>query len=156
MPLPRRLLAAALLAPTAGAAAEATPAEAARALFARFVAAQNAHDFAAVRALLAEGDGFLWVSNGAPYWGAEALIRRNMGFHAQEVWRIATLDHAARSVTLGPASALHHTPLELTVGPRAAPQRFRLLITAVCSRGATGWRISALLTADANPEAWPG
>lgn len=154
MPLPRRLLAAALV--PGAAAAEPSPAEAARSLFARFVAAQNAHDFAAVRALLAEGDGFLWVSNGTAYWGAEALIARNMGFHAQEVWRIAAVESAARGVTLSETAALHHSPLELTVGPRVAPQRYRLLITAACARNHAGWRIGALLTADANPESWPG
>jgi len=155
----RRVIAAALLpgaALAASSGAGTAAAEAAQALFARFVAAQNAHDFAAVRLLLAEGEDFLWVSNGAPYWGAEALIQRNMGFHRQEVWRIAPLDHASRSVALNEAAALHHAPLELTVGPAAAPQRYRLLITAVCRQGASGWRIGALLTADANPESWPG
>jgi len=146
--LSRRLLPAAALLPDCALAAT-DPAAEARALFARFVAAQNAHDFAAVRALLWDSPRFLWVSDGTGYWGPEALIRRNMGFHAQPLWRITPGEGEA--VAVNPGTALLHTPLLLEVGSLAAPQRYRLLISALCTETAAGWRIAALLTADAKP-----
>ncbi len=149
MTFPRRGLAAALL-PAAAAAAD-SPATMARNLFARFVAAQNAHDFAAVRSTLLEFPRFLWVSDGVSYWGAEALIRRNMAFHAQPLWRITPNDALAAAVEVNPSTALLHTPLLLEVGRLEAPQRYQLLITALCTATAAGWRIAALLTADAKP-----
>lgn len=133
--------------------AQAPPAEEARRLYARFVAAQNAHDFDAVRATLFDSPHFLWVTNGLSLWGPDATIARLRSFHANEVWRIDPAWDRAEAVETTPDSALLHVPLVLTVGPRAAPARYRILISAVCVRTAeAGWRIAALLTTDENPE----
>lgn len=137
---------------TAPARAEAEVA--ARDLYGRFVAAQNAHDFAAVRATLLDSPRFLWVTNGLTVWGPDAAIARMQGFHANEIWRIDPDWARARTASVTPDTALLHVPLVLTVGRIAAPDRYRILVTAVCARGADGaWRIAALLTTDENPEA---
>ena len=47
-----------------------------KALFARFVAAQNAHDLKEVGALLQDSAQFLWITRGAPIWGHEAALKR--------------------------------------------------------------------------------
>jgi len=47
-----------------------------KALFARFVAAQNAHDLKEVGALLQDSAQFLWITRGAPIWGHDAAIKR--------------------------------------------------------------------------------
>ena len=132
-----------------------TPAEAARALYASFVAAQNAHDFAAVRATLLDGPEFLWVTNGLAVRGPDAAIARMQGFHANEVWRIDPAWDRAQAIAHGPDAAVLHVPLVLSVGRAAAPDRYRILISALCLRRAEGWRIAALFTTDANPEGWP-
>lgn len=141
------------LAAAPAAQAQAPPAEAARRLYARFVAAQNAHDFDAVRATLLDSRHFLWVTNGLSLWGPEAALARLRAFHANEVWRIDPAWDRAEAVETTPDTVLLHVPLVLTVGPRAAPARYRILISALCVRTAdAGWRIAALLTTDENPE----
>lgn len=149
---PRRRLAPLLLGALAVRPAQASTAAEARLLYAAFVEAQNAHDFAAVRGLLLESDDFLWVSNGLTLWGPDAFLARNRRFHANEVWRITPDETRLRAVTIDAGSALLHVPLELEVGPRAGSQRYRLLVTALCVATPAGWRIAALLTTDANPE----
>ena len=156
----RLMTALALLAGALGSAApppaSAGPAEEARRLYGAFVAAQNAHDFAAVRATLLDSPRFLWVSNGLSIWGVEPALRRMMGYHGAEIWRIDPLESRAVAVEAGPGSAFLHIPLELTFGERAAPVRFRILVTALCVATPTGWRIAGLFTTDANPEGgWP-
>lgn len=150
------LVALASLMPTPVPAQPVAPLEAARALYARFVAAQNAHDFAAVRATLLDGPGFLWVTNGLSLWGPDAAIARMRGFHGNEVWRIDPAWDRAAGTVVTPETALLHVPLVLTVGRAADPARYRILVTAVTARGADGaWRIAALLTTDENPEGAP-
>ena len=153
----RRILLALCLVCAAAGARAATPEEAARALYARFVAAQNAHDFAAVRATLLDSPRFLWVTNGLSVWGPDAALQRMTGFHGNEVWRIDPAWERAATVEVAPGAAVAlHVPLVLTVGRRAAPDRYRILISALCVRGAADeWRIAALFTTDANPEGWP-
>jgi hypothetical protein len=41
-------------------------------LFAKFVAAQNAHDLKAVGELLQDSPQFLWITRGVPIWGRDA------------------------------------------------------------------------------------
>ena len=45
-----------------------------KALFAKFVAAQNAHDLKAVGELLQDSPQFLLVSRGLPFWGRDVSI----------------------------------------------------------------------------------
>jgi hypothetical protein len=54
----------------------ATPEEEVRAVFDRFVAAQNAHDPAAVEGLLEDAPTFLWITKGTPIWGREVAMAR--------------------------------------------------------------------------------
>jgi hypothetical protein len=152
----RRAMAATLLSGLIATPAKAGPAEAARRLYADFVAAQNAHDFVRLRATLLDSPEFLWVTNGLSVWGVEAALRRIMGFHVHEVWHITPLEAQIAAVTVNPTTAFLHVPLELVVGPRANPARFRILVSALCTEAVQGWRIAALFTTDANPEQWPG
>jgi hypothetical protein len=45
-------------------------------VFAKFVAAQNAHDLKEVGALLQDSAQFLWITRGSPVWGHDAAIKR--------------------------------------------------------------------------------
>src|SRR3954462_11501571 len=47
-----------------------------KALFAKFVAAQNAHDLKAVGDLLQDTPLFLWITRGQPIWGRDAALKR--------------------------------------------------------------------------------
>ncbi|MFO1038540.1 MAG: nuclear transport factor 2 family protein [Geminicoccaceae bacterium] len=117
-------------------------------LYARFVAAQNAHDLAAVRALLLDSDRFLWVSDGHSVWGPDALIARMSSFQKAEVWHVDPDLADAVPVEVTPESAYLHLPLVLTIGPAAKPDRLRFLVSVLGVRTPDGWRIAALFTTD--------
>lgn len=56
----------------------------------------------------------------------------------------------------GPGTVVLQVPLVLTVGRAAEPDRYRILIGALCQRlPDAGWRIAALFTTGAKPEGWP-
>src|SRR3979411_2933933 len=59
-----------------------------RTTFERFVAAQNAHDISAVRDLLSDSPGFLWISRGTPIWGRDAA-RKRFEMLYQGTWKLA-------------------------------------------------------------------
>jgi ketosteroid isomerase-like protein len=130
--------------------AAAGPGEEATRLYTAFVAAQNANDLPGVRALLLDSDRFLWVTNGQSVWGPDAAMARLARFHANEVWHIEPDQGRARAVTVAPDAAFLHVPLVLTVGPSTGPQRYHILISALCVEAAAGWRIAALFTTDEN------
>ena len=95
------------------------------------------------------------MTNGLTVWGPDAAIARMKGFHANEVWRIDPAWDRAAAVEAAPDAAFPHVPLVLTVGARAEPARYRILVSALCVSTPAGWRIAALFTTDANPEGWP-
>jgi ketosteroid isomerase-like protein len=128
------------------------PAEEAQRVYAEFVAAQNAHDLDRVRGLFLPGERFLWVTNGLSVWGPEAAVARLARFHANEVWRIEPDTARSRAVEVGAEAAFIHVPLVLVVGPAGAPQRYHILVSALCTATPDGWRIAALFTTDENRE----
>jgi hypothetical protein len=71
-----------------GTAAFAGAAEELRALYERFLAAQNTHHTTAVRRHLLDGPRFLWVSDGKSFWGRDAMLERTASFQEAEVWRV--------------------------------------------------------------------
>jgi len=127
-------------------------AEELRALYARFLAAQNAHDVAAVRPLLAEGPRFLWVSDGKTFWGRETMLERMGSFQAAEVWRVAPDLERAATVEIGADAGYLHLPLELIIGAKANPDRLRFLVSMLGVKTPAGWRIAALFTTTEKPE----
>jgi uncharacterized protein (TIGR02246 family) len=117
-----------------------------RALYERFVAAQNAHDLTRVRSLLLDSPRFLWVSDGRSVWGPDATLARMASFQKAPVWRVdSDLDHAV-AVEVDARTAYLHLPLVLTIGPTEAPDRLRFLVSVLASETERGWRIAALFT----------
>jgi hypothetical protein len=68
--------------------AQAGPEDEIRTLFERFVAAQNAHDAAAVEGTLWESPSFLWITRGTPIWGRTAAMERFRTLY-QGTWNLA-------------------------------------------------------------------
>jgi uncharacterized protein (TIGR02246 family) len=141
-----RLLAPALAFALA-APALADPAQEIRALYDAFVTAQNRRDIAAVRPLLSESPDFLWISDGRPVWGREAMLERMAGFQGAEVWRVEPEYDASRVIVLDADTAVFHLPLVLVIGTAANPARLPWLVEVVCQKEAAGWRIAGLYTA---------
>lgn len=74
-------------APPFNLAARAGSADDVRAVFERFVAAQNAHDLKAVGDMLSDAKDSLWITRGSPVWGREAALQRFQTLY-QGTWRL--------------------------------------------------------------------
>lgn len=140
-----RILAAALLA-SLSAPALARPADDARATYLRFAAAQNARDLQAVASVLLDSDRFLWVSDGQSIWGRAATIERMSLFQQAPVWRVVPQMDKAVPVELSEEAAYLHLPLELVIGSEAAPDHLRFLVSVLCVKTGSEWKIAALFT----------
>jgi hypothetical protein len=127
-------------------AALAAPGQEALNLYERFAAAQNARDLAKVRALFLASPDFLWVSDGQSIWGADDTLKRMALFQEADIWRVEPNLAKAKSVTVDDHTAYLHLPLVLTIGPKAAPEKFGFLVTVLCVETEQGWRIAGLFT----------
>lgn len=125
--------------------ADAGPAEA-RALFERFVAAQNAHDAAAVEALLWDSPDFLWVTRGQAVWGRAAAMERFRALY-RGTWRLEPDMAQFRAVALGPGAAQLFVPVLFTIGAAGQPaQPVRFLMNQTLRREGDGaWRVASIL-----------
>jgi ketosteroid isomerase-like protein len=149
----KRTLAALALAAGLASGAWAGPVEEARALYQRFVVAQNASDFRALEDILLDSAQFLWVSDGQSIWGRDVAIRRMADYHTAEIWRITPDAARTRAVEVNATTAYVHLPLELEIGAAAdGPDRFHFLVSALASDTPAGWRIVALFTTMAKRE----
>ena len=118
-----------------------------RTLYDTFVTAQNAHDIDAVRATLSENPDFLWISDGRPVWGRDAMLERMAGFQKAEVWRVEPEYAASKVIVLDDDTAVFHIPLLLVLGSKADPARLKWLVEVLCHKEADEWRIAGLFTA---------
>ncbi len=118
----------------------------ARALFERFVAAQNAHDAAAVEALLWNSPDFLWITRGQAIWGREAAMERFRVLY-RGTWRLEPDMSQFRAVALGPGAAQLFVPVLFTIGaPGQAAQPARFLMNQTLRRdGDSTWRVASIL-----------
>jgi hypothetical protein len=139
---------AAFLAAAAASPALADPGGEVRAVYGRFLEAQNARDLARVRQVLLDSPRFLWVSDGKSVWGPDALVERMSLFQKAEVWRVDPDLQRAVAVEIDDRAAYLHLPLVLTIGPAAKPDRLRFLVSVLGVETAQGWRIAALFTTD--------
>lgn len=74
-----------------------------KALFAKFVAAQNAHELKAVGELLQDSPQFLWITRGVPIWGRDAALKRFEVLY-QGAWSPPPRSTNSRSSSCSPAS----------------------------------------------------
>jgi uncharacterized protein (TIGR02246 family) len=125
----------------------ADPQQEIRDLYEAFVTAQNRHDIDAVRQVLSDRPDFLWISDGRPVWGREAMLERMSAFQTAEVWRVEPEYDASQVILLDDDTAVFHLPLLLVIGTKADPSELKWLVEVVCQKEAEGWRIAGLYTA---------
>lgn len=125
--------------------------DAVKALYQRFVTAQNERDLAAVRAVLWDNPNFLWISDGKAFWGAERMIERMSAYQRADTWHVTPDYGRARLVVLDERQAVLFQPLRLTLGPRNGERSIDFLVNVQCIKTPQGWRIAALYTTDENP-----
>ena len=123
----------------------AAPEDEVRATFDRFVAAQNAHDIKAVESLLLGSPNFLWITRGAPVWGADEALKRFTALYAG-TWRLDPEPSSLRITMIGDGVAQVYVPIVFTIGAAGQPpQQTRFLMNQVLVKTPDGWRVSSVL-----------
>jgi uncharacterized protein (TIGR02246 family) len=116
-----------------------------QAVFERFVAAQNAHDAAAVEALLWNSPDFLWVTRGTAVWGPAAAMERFRALY-RGIWRLEPDMAQFRATVLGTEAAQLFVPVLFTIGAAGQPaQPTRFLMNQTLRHEDGAWRIASIL-----------
>jgi len=116
-----------------------------RAVFDKYIAAQNAHDLKTVQALLIDSPDFLWISRGKPVWGRDAALK-SLEERYKGTWHIDIDRKEFRVISVSRRVAQVYAPTQLTVGdPGAEPARNRLYINLMMVKKPEGWRITSIL-----------
>lgn len=133
------------LAISAALPARAAPDDEIRAAFERFVAAQNAHDGAAVRALLLDSPSFLWITRGTVIWGRDAAMQRFEGNYAG-TWNLKPKSSELKVMLLNDGAAQLYVPILFTIGPAGqAAQESWTFINQTLVKTADGWKVASIL-----------
>ena len=107
----------------------------------RFVAAQNAHDLAAVGKLLWDSPQFLWITRGAPIWGRQPALTRFEALY-RGTWRLEPSLSDLRITLLADGVAQLYVPIMFTIGaPGQEAQKTRFLMNQVLLKTSTGWKV---------------
>ena len=124
--------------------AESNEAEA-RALFSRFVAAQNAHDLSEVKSMLWDSSAMLFFSRGVEVRGKDAVADRFKEYY-EGTWHLEP-EMSKLGVTVISEDVVQIlVPIVFTRGlPGAEPQSNTFLISQILVRGPLGWRIASIL-----------
>ena len=116
-----------------------------KALLAKFVAAQNAHDLKAVGELLQDSPQFLWITRGVPIWGRDAALKRFEALY-QGTWSLDPKIDELKVIELQPGVVQLYIPITFMISPAgqtAQPTRF--LMNQVVVKTTGGWKVSSIL-----------
>ena len=114
-------------------------------VYARFIAAQNAHDRAALAAVLLDSPDFVWGQyRGDSIWGTqEALDECTRQWKG--VWKLEPQLKEAHVAHVAPGVAVLVTPLLFTQGVRGQdPVTVPIRWSGVFVKTKAGWRISSV------------
>ena len=140
----RIAIAIALMLAVAGTARAGTEDEV-KALFAKFVAAQNAHDPKAVGELLQDSPQFLWVTRGVPIWGRDAALKRFEALY-QGTWSLDPKIDELKVLELQPGVVQLYVPITFMISPAGqTAQPMRFLMNLVVVKTADGWKVASIL-----------
>ena len=116
-----------------------------RAMFDKFVAAQNAHDITAVSGLLQNSPQFLWITRGNAIWGREAALKQ-FEENYKGTWSLEPTAAEVKVTELSPGVARVYAPTTITLAPpgqQAQPRRF--LLNQIWLKTAAGWQVSTII-----------
>jgi uncharacterized protein (TIGR02246 family) len=130
---------------TVGGLARAGTEDEIKALFAKFVAAQNAHDLKAVGELLQDSPQFLWITRGTPIWGRDAALKRFEALY-QGTWSLDPKMDELKVVELQPGVVEHYVPITFMISPAGeTAQAMRFQMNQVLVKTPNGWKVSSIL-----------
>ncbi|WP_150670645.1 YybH family protein [Pandoraea anhela] len=121
-----------------------------RSLFLTQVAAENAHDIAALDTVLADGDAqrpspVSFVARAYRFWGKDAVMQ-----HFREAfagtWHLAPDERQIRVIPLSDDTAQIYAPTQVTLGAPGKPAvTAPFLINQFAVRTPQGWKFTAIL-----------
>jgi hypothetical protein len=121
-----------------------------RALFGRFIAAQNAHDLKAVGEILQDSPQFLWITRDAqsgrlaPIWGRDAALTRFGQFY-QGTWKLEPKLDEIKVTELSQGVAQVVAPTLISIAPAGQTAQPRLfLLNHIYVKTAIGWRLASI------------
>lgn len=139
------ILAAAVLTVCAQSAVAAQPQEEARALFERFVKAQNAHDLDAVQRMLWNSPQFLWISRGNQIRGVSAAMEVYRTYY-QGTWHLEPDFSQLQTTVISHDVVQVLVPVTFTRGlPGQPSQDATFLISQTQVHDRTGWHITTII-----------
>ena len=129
----------------AGAARASSEEDEIKALFTKFIEAQNAHDLKAVGNLLQDSPNFLWITRGTPIWGRDAALRRFEALY-QGTWSLDAKTDELRVIELQPGVAQIYVPIIFMIAPAGQTAlSARFLMNQVVVKTADGWKVASIL-----------
>lgn len=128
-----------------GPAATAANETEARALFTKFVAAQNSHNAGDVRSMLWDSPSMLWFSRGIETRGRDAVAARFKEYY-DGTWHLEPDMSQFRVATISDDVMQILVPIVFTRGlPGKSPQDNTFLISQTYVRDANGWHVASIL-----------
>jgi hypothetical protein len=128
-----------------GHASAAADEAAARAFFAKFVAAQNAHNADDVKSMLWNSPSMLWFSRGVETRGRDAVAARFKEYY-EGTWHLEPDMSQFHVATISDDVVQILVPIVFTRGlPGKPPQDNAFLISQTFVRDAEGWHIASIL-----------
>ena len=128
-----------------GHASAAADEAAARAFFAKFVAAQNAHNADDVKSMLWNSPSMLWFSRGVETRGRDAVAARFKEYY-EGTWHLEPDMSQFHVATISDDVMQILVPIVFTRGlPGKPPQDNAFLISQTFVRDAEGWHIASIL-----------
>ncbi|WP_426434837.1 DUF4440 domain-containing protein [Bradyrhizobium genosp. P] len=132
------------MAPGGRASAAADEAEA-RAFFAKFVAAQNAHNVSDVKAMLWNSHDMLWYGRGVETRGPDAVADRFKEYY-EGTWHLEPDMSQFRATVISNDVMQILVPIVFTRGlPGQPSQDNKFLISQTFVHNATGWHVAAIM-----------
>ena len=129
----------------AGAARASSEEDEIKALFTKFVEAQNAHDLKVVGNLLQDSPNFLWITRGTPIWGRDAALRRFEALY-QGTWSLDAKTDELRVIELQPGVAQIYVPIIFMIAPAGQTAlSARFLMNQVVVKTADGCKVASIL-----------
>ncbi|UQR63102.1 nuclear transport factor 2 family protein [Bradyrhizobium sp. C-145] len=130
---------------TGGHASAAADEAEARAFFAKFVAAQNAHNADNVKSMLWNSPSMLWFSRGVETRGRDAVAARFKEYY-EGTWHLEPDMSQFHVATISDDVMQILVPIVFTRGlPGKPPQDNAFLISQTFVRDAEGWHIASIL-----------
>jgi ketosteroid isomerase-like protein len=116
-----------------------------KALFEKFIGAQNAHDLKTVGEILLDSPQFFWITRNAPIWGRDAALKR-FEENYKGTWLLEPRFDEIKLTELSPGAVQLFVPAVFTIAPAgqtAQPRNF--LLTQFYVKANDGWRLATIL-----------